>query len=324
VTESFEVGGEYENSAGRYRILDVSDGIVTVLYLSGDVAGLVGRLDIKRLSTDWEAILAKRGHPYFRYYRNILPFSGLYHLTHIGNVMSILEEGLKCKHRLDQGSYVDIAEQTVQDLRDKITIILRCPNGERRRGGIHDFVPLFFNPIGPMMYTRREQSRQIVIIEVKQRVLENKYTLFSDGNASMQQLRLGPGWHVDVYVSCDGSPCRRQHREGDLVREGSRRPASNIYHGLEHLSRLPWDALTAPSWTTNADGTPNPEGRRVRAAEVLVPQAVPTAEFQRIIVCDSAIRSEVADIVQRSGVALPVEVDHEFPWPVVVSVGRWV
>lgn len=340
MTGPFKVGGVYENSAGTYLVLAIDGEEVTLHYLSGDVAGATGRLDVHRLTQDWNAIRSRlqfqhdvpavppveqstqseTKHSHAADSLTVLPLPGVYHLTHVSNIESILKEGLHCKNRLNPNRYVDIAEPGVQDLRNRITIILRCPDGPRRHGTVHDFVPLFFNPVGPMLYARQDRARNIVILEIAQAILTEPLVLFSDGNVAMQQLYKRPGHEVEIVVSCDGSPCRRQHQQHRRDSTGSPQPASNIYHGLEHLPLLPWDTIGASYWKTRDDGSRNPDGGRQRAAEVLVAGSVSPAAFRRIIVGYPDTKRNVEMKLREIGVELLVEMDRRFRWPASASM----
>ena len=74
----------------------------------------------------------------------------LYHITHLNNLVSIIESrGLQAKAMLDtQGlSYEDIAHERLQDRRATTTV--PCGSG----GNLHDYVPFYFGPRPPMLYS---------------------------------------------------------------------------------------------------------------------------------------------------------------------------
>jgi hypothetical protein len=77
---------------------------------------------------------------------------------------------------------IDISNQTIQNERDRLEIVF----GKN----IQDYVPLYINPQNPMMESDRVKkfSSSILLLEVIPHILvQEKNTLFSDGNAAQQQ-----------------------------------------------------------------------------------------------------------------------------------------
>jgi hypothetical protein len=74
----------------------------------------------------------------------------IYHITNIENLVSIIKnEGLIAYSQIKQNglNYVNIAHQTIQDRRATTRVSLP-PHGV-----LHDYVPFYFAPRSPMMYT---------------------------------------------------------------------------------------------------------------------------------------------------------------------------
>ncbi|MBZ8182847.1 DUF4433 domain-containing protein [Oscillatoria salina IIICB1] len=74
----------------------------------------------------------------------------IYHITHVNNLSSILNSsGLIAFNQLKQqrANYTDIAHQTIQDRRARKQV--PCGAG----GVLHDYVPFYFAPRSPMLYT---------------------------------------------------------------------------------------------------------------------------------------------------------------------------
>jgi hypothetical protein len=113
-----------------------------------------------------------------------LPHNGFYHMTHYDNLESILINGLmshKCVYA-NKLIKIDISNQTIQNERDRLEIVF----GKN----IQDYVPLYINPQNPMMESDRVKkfSSSILLLEVIPHILvQEKNTLFSDGNAAQQQ-----------------------------------------------------------------------------------------------------------------------------------------
>jgi hypothetical protein len=131
-------------------------------------------------SQDLKCIIDQREKLKSTIIRN-LPFSGFYHMTHIDNVESILNLGLLSHNAVREEDILknDISNNKIQQNRKR---------KESTYGrSIHDYVPLYINPINPMMNSKKVQDNitNIVVLEIIPHVLvQIEETLFSDGNAA--------------------------------------------------------------------------------------------------------------------------------------------
>ena len=164
---------------------------------------------------------------------------GLYHMTHINNLASIIKNGLlsHTNARKDGFMKVDIANKDVNDRRSHSEPIHNRP--------IHDYAPLYFNPHNPMLYVRKDQQESIVIIEFSPTVFLKDGVIFSDGNAAV---------HTTATYSCK----------------------TTFYSDLNDLSKLNWDCIHNDYWNDYADG------KRIKCAEVLVPDVIERQYIKRI------------------------------------------
>lgn len=141
-----------------------------------------------------------------------LPFNGFYHMTHISNLYGILEDGLlsHVEARFRNKIQFDISNKRIQAKRNRI---------ENTYGkNIQEYVPLYINPLNPMMDSEKvnQSLDDIVLLEIIPHILVQKNkTLFSDGNASEE--------------------------------------ATNFYGDPEKLERVPWDLLQLGKWSENSD-----------------------------------------------------------------------
>ena len=116
----------------------------------------------------------------------------IYHITHINNLTSIINSGgLIAVSRLKQRqvSYTNIAYERIQNRR----ATKRVPCGTR--GVLHDYVPFYFAPRSPMLYTIHKgnvpgyQDGQNLIIhlvvEIEAIANSNLDFVFTDGHAVM-------------------------------------------------------------------------------------------------------------------------------------------
>lgn len=144
---------------------------------------------------------------------HILKYQGkfLYHMTAICNLPSILEHGLHSHNQAHHLKLIsqDISDPEVQDIRSSI----EDPIHHRR---LHDYVPLYFNTRNPMLYRRKDIQDQIVMLGIDSKVLLDKNTIFSDGNAASKETR--------------------------------------FYQEVSNLSQISWDIVNANSWADIQDG----------------------------------------------------------------------
>lgn len=135
------------------------------------------------LSTDNKQLIERRRKLTSNVISN-LPHKGFYHITHFDNLDSILLNGLM-SHKLVYANKlikIDISNQAIQNKRDRIESVFGT--------NIQDYVPLYINPQNPMMDSERVKnySSNILLLEVIPHILvQEKNTLFSDGNAAQQQ-----------------------------------------------------------------------------------------------------------------------------------------
>lgn len=98
----------------------------------------------------------------------------LYHMTHIDNLSSILENGLY--PHANNLQKIDISDCDVNSRRSRLEPIFAK--------SIHSYVPFYFNPKNAMLYVRRNIQNNIVILKIKKELLLENNVLFTDGNAS--------------------------------------------------------------------------------------------------------------------------------------------
>jgi hypothetical protein len=109
----------------------------------------------------------------------------VYYIAPIGNLRSIASHGLLSHVRVEALGIErhDISDPSVQRWRDR-------PDGIYRRP-IHDYVPLYFNPRNPMLYKRRDQQHELVILEISVAAASCSEHLFTDGNAAAAKTKFG-------------------------------------------------------------------------------------------------------------------------------------
>lgn len=128
-------------------------------------------------------------------------YDGFYFITHINNLESILENGIKCKNSLDesQKTYRSIAINDIQQRRHDVMIT--------EHNNLHDFVPLYITLITPMLYEvikrpiKDFENEDIVVLNIKCRVITKlKDVFYSDGNLGDQDSQFYPISSWDEFI----------------------------------------------------------------------------------------------------------------------------
>ena len=116
-----------------------------------------------------------------------LPYEGFYHFTHISNIPNILKKGLQSHEKL-RSSGVQNSDFSNKEIKLKRERIEKFYNRK-----INEYVPLYINPKNPFMVSKAivPVFGEMVLIEVLPHVLvQIPNTLFSDGNAAMEETKL--------------------------------------------------------------------------------------------------------------------------------------
>lgn len=220
----------------------------------------------------------------------------VYHMIHFSNLSCILERrALLSKENviLEAISYRSIAFENVQNLRDRIFVWDFSKQIFRR---LHSYVPFYFATHTPMLYVqyRNGIQNEIVIFEVKRSILKQPGVLFTDGNASNQQLSKHSSEIVEIVpATVRRNTCRRRYQPDGP--HGYNAHHSNVYSNISFLDRLRWDILNEKWW--NMDD----ERKRIKHAEVLVPDIVPLSWLAGITVSTPKMVEAVNILISKSG-----------------------
>ena len=154
----------------------------------------------------------------------------LHFITTLDNLHSICEHGVLCRKLAARIPHTSIADEEIQDRR----VGKKVPGG----ADLHDYANLYFDARNAMMYRRRDEREDLVVVRVKHEVMDITGAVIADGNAASGPTRF--------YPSPDG------------------------------LQLLDEARVFAQSWTSN-DPWDYWERKRQRQAEVLVPRRVPVS-----------------------------------------------
>lgn len=204
----------------------------------------------------------------------------IYHMVHLNNLRSIFRRrAILSKEKVLQENitYQSIAYEEVQTLRDRIFI---RDLSEQRHRPLHSYVPFYFATRTPMLYVqyKKEVQDEIIIFEVSLSLLKGQRVLFTDGNASNQQLaKYGREQVIISPATVLDKSCRRKYLPNGP--HGTNASCSDFYSDVIFLDNLDWDSINN---IRHID--PLEEYTRVRHAEVLVPDLLPLARVEGIVV----------------------------------------
>jgi hypothetical protein len=206
----------------------------------------------------------------------VLTPTNIYHITHIDNLPSIIKKGglFACSSGATD-RYVNIAHQGIQDRRHIFPVPLPP------YGTVHDYVPFYFAPRSPMLYSIYRgnvdgydggQRPVVYLVSTVQTVEEAGLPyVFTDGHAIMR--------------------------------------LSNYYNSVPDLCKIDWKIMRANFWADTEDD--NDRCRR-RQAEFLVHQFFPWDLFDEIVVYHGKIAKQVGRILQDSELITRIRVNREW------------
>lgn len=222
----------------------------------------------------------------------------IYHMVHVDNLRSIflckalLSQEMLKRERIEPRS---IAEPSVQKLRDRIFI---WDFYDRKLRNLHSYVPFYFSTCSPMLYVQHNAGIQneLVMFKVPRSILENQGVIFTDGNATKQ--RLSQGGSQKVYIMPAGinvDYCAREYKPTDP--QGASRLISDFYCDVKFLDTFDWKGINNQRHFDDWE-----ESKRVRSAEVLIPDSLPITEIHTIAVATTAMIVVVNAIIDECGV----------------------
>lgn len=198
----------------------------------------------------------------------------IYHITHVNNLISILKSNGLIAYSCLQNQktpYKNIAHSQIQDRRADTAV--PCASG----GCLHDYVPFYFAPRSPMLYTIHkgnveghtggQNSIIYLVSEAESIKAHNLVFAFTDGHAIMDY--------------------------------------SEFYDDLRNLNEIDWEAMEGKYWLNT---TEKPDRKCKRQAEFLVHQLCPWILIKGIGVINSTLESQAKSILQKFKYNTPVKV----------------
>ncbi len=220
----------------------------------------------------------------------------IYHMVHIDTSRGIFQRrAILCKKGvgLEKIPYRSIANDDVQDIRDRIFI---WDFVYRRYRSLHSYVPFYFAIRPPMLHNKYMEGVQdeIIIFELDRSMLTDPGVLFTNGNASNQQLSKFKREKVGIKPATIKDACERRYYPGGPYGTGLN--SSDFYSDIALLDRLDWNGINR---LRRID--PIEEYVRIRHAEVLIPDIVPLGRVQGICVRTPEIAGAVNSIIDEQG-----------------------
>lgn len=202
----------------------------------------------------------------------------IYHITSIVNLHSIItNNGLVCISQLHKygSSFVNIAYEQIQSRRSEKQVPLPP------YGNLHDYVPFYFAPRSPMLYTINQgnvpqyqggQNQIIYLVSTVQQVLSKKIPfVFTDGHAIMNY--------------------------------------SEFFSDPVDLEQIDWGIMRSLYWN---DTTEYPDRKRKRQAEFLAFEFFPIDSVLEIGVINETYEAQALKVLKGNSINIPVKVRREW------------
>lgn len=198
----------------------------------------------------------------------------LYHITHIDNLRSILQNnGLLAQAivQKDVQTYIDVANSDIQSRRSRTRIPIATG------GNLHDYVPFYFAPRSPMLYSVCHQGG----------IEQEKMIYFMTNTETIEQRNL-PFVFTDAHAIM---------------------MFTNFYDDLAALEQVDWDIMKATIWTDDID---HPNRKSKRQAEFLVHERVPLEACIGFATMNVKMQQELQAILAEFNSEIPIGVRRQF------------
>ena len=220
----------------------------------------------------------------------------IYHMVHFDNLRNIFQRrAILSKQKVFQERihYHSIANDEVQGFRDRIFI---WDFSRQKFRSLHSYVPFYFATRPPMLHNKYTEGVQdkIVIFGFDRSIPTKQGVLFTNGNASNQQLSKFRSEKVRIIPATIGKECLRKYYPGGPY--GTNANRTDFYSDLSFLDRLDWDCIN-----NKRRIDPPEEYIRVRHAEVLVPDILPLGQVRGIFVRSRDMVQAVNALIEESG-----------------------
>lgn len=148
----------------------------------------------------------------------MLRLMGLYYITHINNLPSILEKGIYCHRKVEEEGlqFTPIYEKQIVSKRKNI----KLPNGRN----LWDYANLYFQPRNAMLYRviyfSGIEIENIIIIGVNPKILDRTDIFITDGNAASENTKIYSSSKMKAFLK---SIREKTYKEWWTIEDGSKR-----------------------------------------------------------------------------------------------------
>ena len=199
----------------------------------------------------------------------------IFRMVHFDNLEYVLRNGMCTRnHTLADPDYINIGDSDLISKRQEYPAKIVPPGGN-----LGDYVPFYFGGHSPMLLNIRTGFRGI-----KQRPQADiVFVVCSIGS---------------VVHHCPGRWCFTDGHAKNSI--------THFYNSVDALIEVDWQVVRDRIWKNTDDDW---DRMRRKQAEFLVKDHVPVTCIQSIVVFDEKRKTQVEEIVQRSGLHIPVETD---------------
>jgi hypothetical protein len=195
----------------------------------------------------------------------------IYHITHVKNLPGIIEKGgLYCDRDAKNIEFVSIGHKEIKQRR----LRKQVPLGPG--GVLADYVPFYFAPRSPMLYT----------------INRGNVEGYTGGQEPIVHL-------VSSTESVDSKGMLWVFTEGHAVMD-----YTDFFDDFTDLGRIDWPLMASKFWF---DRDEDPDRCRRRQAEFLVHNFFPWKLFLEIGVCNTSTAEKVKTILAGAGVPVSVK-----------------
>lgn len=187
----------------------------------------------------------------------------IYHFTHQQHLDAIIKDGLKCKAKILPESYIDISSRSVQDRRATTIVPINPPNGN-----LQDYVPFYFGPRSPTLYTINRNPGDHGNVFQKELV----YLLANAESIANSNI---------AFVFTDG------HGVVNFT---------EFFDDLKNLNQIDWNVIWGKYWHDHPEF--DPDRKRKRQAEFLVHQSCPWEQITTIGVFDDEMQNTITNKIR--------------------------
>ncbi len=199
----------------------------------------------------------------------------IFRMVHFDNLEYVLRNGMCTRnHVLSDPAYINIGDSDLIAQRQVYPVNIIPPGGF-----LGDYVPFYFGGHSPMLLNIKTGFRGI---------------------------RQRPQKDI-IFVICSIGSIIKQCPDRWCFTDGhAKKHITAFFNSIDDLNKVDWKTVAMQYWN---DCDEDWDRMRKKQAEFLVKDYVPAACIQCIVVFDEQRKVQVEEIVQRSGLHIPVKID---------------